>query len=86
MKTKTPKVDKVAKAKPAELEEEFDVAAGADDLEPLSDEELTPEALAKVIPKGSSDYLGLSDDSVGMFLREMKSPRAAPMGNGPSAS
>ncbi len=41
------------------------------EVEPLSDEDLSPEALAKAMPKGSTDYFGLSDDSVGMFLREM---------------
>jgi RNA polymerase primary sigma factor len=41
------------------------------DIEVLSDDELTPEALAKSVPKSAGDYLGLSDDSVGMFLREM---------------
>lgn len=41
------------------------------DIEVLSDDELTPEALARSVPKHASDYLGLSDDSVGIFLREM---------------
>ena len=41
------------------------------DMEVLSDDELTPEALARSVPKSAGDYLGLSDDSVGMFLREM---------------
>jgi RNA polymerase primary sigma factor len=41
------------------------------DVEVLSDDELTPEALARSVPKSNSDYLGLSDDSVGIFLREM---------------
>ena len=40
-------------------------------MEVLSDDELTPEALARSVPKSAGDYLGLSDDSVGMFLREM---------------
>ena len=43
----------------------------ATDIEVLSDDELTPEALARSVPKSAGDYLGLSDDSVGMFLREM---------------
>ena len=43
----------------------------ANDVEVLSDDELTPEALARSVPKSAGDYLGLSDDSVGMFLREM---------------
>ena len=43
----------------------------ATDVEVLSDDELTPEALARSVPKSAGDYLGLSDDSVGMFLREM---------------
>jgi RNA polymerase primary sigma factor len=73
MTTKTPKKAKhlkVVEAAPAEVELEADLIA-ADDIEILSDEDLTPEALAKVLPKGSSDFMGLSDDSVGMFLREM---------------
>lgn len=41
------------------------------EVEVLSDDELTPEALARSVPKSAGDYLGLSDDSVGMFLREM---------------
>lgn len=47
------------------------VDMGGGDVEVLSDDELTPEALARSVPKNAGDYLGLSDDSVGMFLREM---------------
>lgn len=55
---------------PADLAPEA-VDLNADDVEVLSDDELTPEALARSVPKSAGDYLGLSDDSVGMFLREM---------------
>ncbi len=55
---------------PADLAPEA-VDLDADDVEVLSDDELTPEALARSVPKSAGDYLGLSDDSVGMFLREM---------------
>jgi RNA polymerase primary sigma factor len=41
------------------------------DLESLENEDLSPEALAKSLRGKTSEYLGLSDDSVGMFLREM---------------
>ena len=47
------------------------VDLNANDVEVLSDDELTPEALARSVPKSAGDYWGLSDDSVGMFLREM---------------
>ncbi|WP_264326959.1 sigma-70 family RNA polymerase sigma factor [Romeriopsis navalis] len=69
MKTKTPKVEKVAKVKPDATA--VDPKAAATEASDVKDEDLSPEALAKVMPKGSNDYLGLSDDSVGMFLREM---------------
>jgi RNA polymerase primary sigma factor len=52
-------------------EQQFDSDLAPQDLEILSDEDLSPEAIARSVPKGSSDYLGLSDDSVGIFLREM---------------
>lgn len=55
---------------PADLAPEA-VDLNANDVEVLSDDELTPEALARSVPKSAGDYLGLSDDSVGMFLREM---------------
>ena len=55
---------------PADLAPEA-VDLDANDVEVLSDDELTPEALARSVPKSAGDYLGLSDDSVGMFLREM---------------
>jgi RNA polymerase primary sigma factor len=70
MKTKS----KAATKSKKEVEGTPDIDLNAldpNDVEILSDEDLSPEALAKVMPKGSSDYLGLSDDSVGMFLREM---------------
>jgi RNA polymerase primary sigma factor len=41
------------------------------ELESLENEDLSPEALAKSLRGKTSEYLGLSDDSVGMFLREM---------------
>jgi RNA polymerase primary sigma factor len=41
------------------------------ELESLEDEDLTPENLARSVKGKTSDYLGLSDDSVGIFLREM---------------
>ncbi|MBW4442923.1 MAG: sigma-70 family RNA polymerase sigma factor [Plectolyngbya sp. WJT66-NPBG17] len=41
------------------------------ELESLENEDLSPEALAKSFRGKTSEYLGLSDDSVGMFLREM---------------
>lgn len=41
------------------------------ELEALENEDLSPEALAKSLRGKTSEYLGLSDDSVGMFLREM---------------
>jgi RNA polymerase primary sigma factor len=70
MKTKT----KAATKSKKEVEVTPDIELNemeTNDVEILSDEDLSPEALAKAMPKGSSDYLGLSDDSVGMFLREM---------------
>ncbi len=42
-----------------------------DDLIDLEGEDLSPESLAKSLKGKTSEYLGLSDDSVGMFLREM---------------
>ncbi|MEB3292620.1 MAG: sigma-70 family RNA polymerase sigma factor, partial [Synechococcales bacterium] len=65
MATKYPKKTIAADSVPDEPE------FVSSEVEILSDEELTPEALAKSVPKSASDYLGLSDDSVGMFLREM---------------
>ena len=41
------------------------------ELESLETEDLSPEGLAKSLRGKASEYLGLSDDSVGMFLREM---------------
>ena len=41
------------------------------ELEALESEDLSPEGLAKSLRGKTSEYLGLSDDSVGMFLREM---------------
>lgn len=41
------------------------------ELESLENEDLSPEALAKSLRGKTSEYLGLSDDSVGIFLREM---------------
>ncbi len=41
------------------------------DLESLVNEDLSPEGLAKSLRGKASEYLGLSDDTVGMFLREM---------------
>lgn len=40
-------------------------------LEALDTEEFEPEALVRSVKGKTSDYLGLTDDSVGMFLREM---------------
>ena len=40
-------------------------------LEALDNEEFEPEALVRSVKGKTSDYLGLTDDSVGMFLREM---------------
>jgi RNA polymerase sigma factor (RpoD-like family) len=69
MATKSSK-KKMSEPMPADLVPDgIDLTAG--DIEVLSDDELTPEALAKSVPKSAGDYLGLSDDSVGMFLREM---------------
>jgi RNA polymerase primary sigma factor len=65
MKTKTAKKKEVIEA-PSDTE-----VLELVDIDPIVDEDITPEALAKVVTKGSSDYFGLSDDSVGMFLREM---------------
>ncbi len=65
MRTKTAKKKEVIEA-PSDTE-----VMELVDIDPIVDEDITPEALAKVVPKGSSDYFGLSDDSVGMFLREM---------------
>jgi RNA polymerase primary sigma factor len=42
-----------------------------DELIDLEGEDLSPESLAKSLKGKTSEYLGLSDDSVGMFLREM---------------
>ena len=42
-----------------------------DELIDLAAEDLSPESLAKTLKGKTSEYLGLSDDSVGMFLREM---------------
>jgi RNA polymerase primary sigma factor len=42
-----------------------------DELIDLEVEDLSPESLAKSLKGKTSEYLGLSDDSVGMFLREM---------------
>ncbi len=64
-KKKTEKADAIEGVLPD------DVALAGGDIEVLSDDELTPEALARSVPKHASDYLGLSDDSVGIFLREM---------------
>ncbi|MBD1844084.1 sigma-70 family RNA polymerase sigma factor [Cyanobacteria bacterium FACHB-63] len=41
------------------------------ELASLENEDLSPEGLAKSLKGKASEYLGLSDDSVGMFLREM---------------
>lgn len=41
------------------------------ELASLENEDLSPEGLAKSFAGKPSEYLGLSDDSVGMFLREM---------------
>lgn len=41
------------------------------ELESLEDEDLSPESLARSVKGKTGDYLGLSDDSVGIFLREM---------------
>ncbi len=41
------------------------------ELEALDKEEFDPETLARSVKGKTSDYLGLTDDSVGMFLREM---------------
>ena len=41
------------------------------ELEALDKEEFEPEAPARSVKGKTSDYLGLTDDSVGMFLREM---------------
>jgi RNA polymerase primary sigma factor len=69
MATKSSK-KKMSEPMPADLVPDvIDLNVG--DVEVLSDEELTPEALARSVPKSAGDYLGLSDDSVGMFLREM---------------
>jgi RNA polymerase primary sigma factor len=69
MATKSSK-KKMSEPMPADLvPDAIDLNVG--DVEVLSDEELTPEALARSVPKSAGDYLGLSDDSVGMFLREM---------------
>jgi RNA polymerase primary sigma factor len=69
MATKSSK-KKMSEPMPADLvPDSIEMAAG--DVEVLSDDELTPEALARSVPKSAGDYLGLSDDSVGMFLREM---------------
>ncbi len=64
-KKKTDKVDAIEGVLP----DDANLASG--DIEVLSDDELTPEAIARSVPKHASDYLGLSDDSVGIFLREM---------------
>ena len=42
-----------------------------EELIDLEGEDLSPESLAKSLKGKTSEYLGLSDDSVGMFLREM---------------
>jgi RNA polymerase primary sigma factor len=41
------------------------------ELEALENEDLSPEGLARSLQGKTNEYLGLSDDSVGMFLREM---------------
>jgi RNA polymerase primary sigma factor len=64
-KKKTEKVEAIEGVVP----DDANLASG--EIEVLSDDELTPEALARSVPKHASDYLGLSDDSVGIFLREM---------------
>ncbi len=64
-KKKTDQVDAIEGVLP----DDANLASG--DIEVLSDDELTPEAIARSVPKHASDYLGLSDDSVGIFLREM---------------
>lgn len=64
-KKKTEKVEAIEGVLP----DDANLASG--DIEVLSDDELTPEAIARSVPKHASDYLGLSDDSVGIFLREM---------------
>jgi RNA polymerase primary sigma factor len=64
-KKKTEKVEAIEGVLP----DDANLASG--EIEVLSDDELTPEALARSVPKHASDYLGLSDDSVGIFLREM---------------
>ncbi len=70
MATKSSK-KKAEKVEPIEGVLPDDANLAGDDIEVLSDDELTPEALARSVPKHASDYLGLSDDSVGIFLREM---------------
>ena len=69
MVTKSSKKKTTTKADPEASTDELPL--GPDVVEVLSDDELTPEALARSVPKSNSDYLGLSDDSVGIFLREM---------------
>jgi RNA polymerase primary sigma factor len=48
-----------------------DIDFNPDELIDLEAEDLSPESLAKSLKGKTSEYLGLSDDSVGMFLREM---------------
>jgi RNA polymerase primary sigma factor len=48
-----------------------DVDFNPDELIDLEAEDLSPENLAKSLKGKTGEYLGLSDDSVGMFLREM---------------
>jgi RNA polymerase primary sigma factor len=48
-----------------------DVDIDPHDLVALEDEDLSPEGLAKSLRGKGSEFLGLSDDTVGMFLREM---------------
>ncbi len=48
-----------------------DVDLDPNDLVAIEDEDLSPEGLAKSLRGKNSEFLGLSDDTVGMFLREM---------------
>ena len=56
---------------PPELESLDLIEPEAPELESLETEDLSPEGLAKSLRGKATEYLGLSDDSVGMFLREM---------------
>lgn len=65
MTTKVPTTPSLADSVPV------DIDIDPTELEALDNEDLSPETLARSVKGKTSDYLGLTDDSVGMFLREM---------------